>query len=298
LLALHGTKDSDVSTEPVTEHISAESRLSNWPAGDRGRSAQVTRSAAAIYDQYLVPALFAPWAPVLIDAAGGLRDAGFAADIACGTGVLARAAARHLGLGRVIGLDRCDAMLSVARDLDPSIVWKRAPAECMPLWDESFDMVFCNFGLAAFKDQVAAIREMMRIVRPYGCLALTTWDAPAPGSGFQRESSLLRRFCGAAAAAEIGARYSFGDIDVIRALFRRAGIGPVSIETRVIDARFASSQHWLYATIKGGPLATLVNDIELSRLLAEADDELGLFAVGDGSITFSVSAHVVVAQKL
>jgi ubiquinone/menaquinone biosynthesis C-methylase UbiE len=53
---------------------------------------QVTRSAAEVYDEFFVPALFQQWVGPVVEAAGvgaGQR----VLDVACGTGVVARAAA-------------------------------------------------------------------------------------------------------------------------------------------------------------------------------------------------------------
>jgi ubiquinone/menaquinone biosynthesis C-methylase UbiE len=66
---------------------------------------QVTRSAAEVYEDFFVPALFQEWASRVADAAlisSGQRIL----DVACGTGVLARIAADRVGAsGSVVGLD-------------------------------------------------------------------------------------------------------------------------------------------------------------------------------------------------
>jgi ubiquinone/menaquinone biosynthesis C-methylase UbiE len=86
---------------------------------DRSQRGQVTRSAADVYDEFFVPALFAPWPGPVSDAAG-LAPGQAVLDVACGTGVLAREAARRVQPGgSVIGLDRNDGMLAVARRKAP-----------------------------------------------------------------------------------------------------------------------------------------------------------------------------------
>jgi ubiquinone/menaquinone biosynthesis C-methylase UbiE len=76
---------------------------------------QVTKSAAEVYEEFFVPALFQEWAPRVADAAS-LRPGQRVLDVACGTGVLARAAAERVGAaGAVTGLDVNEGMLSVAR---------------------------------------------------------------------------------------------------------------------------------------------------------------------------------------
>ncbi len=67
------------------------------------------------YERYLVPAMFAPWASDLVELAEphlGER----VLDVACGTGVVARLMASHVGVtGKVVGLDFAAGRLSVAR---------------------------------------------------------------------------------------------------------------------------------------------------------------------------------------
>jgi ubiquinone/menaquinone biosynthesis C-methylase UbiE len=75
---------------------------------------QLTGSAADIYEQIFVPAIFAQWPPVLLDAADVTPGQGIL-DVGCGTGVLAKAAMERVGPGgRVVGLDPNMPMLAVA----------------------------------------------------------------------------------------------------------------------------------------------------------------------------------------
>src|SRR5687767_517909 len=104
---------------------------------------QVGGSATEVYQRQLVPAMFAPWVPWLIDLAE-LRPGAHVLDVACGTGVVTHLAAERVGTaGRVVGLDINSAMLSVARGLPPvggaSVEWLEASALEMPLSDAAFD---------------------------------------------------------------------------------------------------------------------------------------------------------------
>jgi ubiquinone/menaquinone biosynthesis C-methylase UbiE len=72
------------------------------------------RRPAEVYEQLFVPALFRQWGKVVTEAAAiGLGHR--VLDVACGTGVLARAAAERVGPdGMVVGLDASEEMLAVA----------------------------------------------------------------------------------------------------------------------------------------------------------------------------------------
>jgi SAM-dependent methyltransferase len=77
---------------------------------------QLAGTAPEVYADHLVPAIFGPWAPVVVDMAQ-LRAGQSVLDVACGTGVVATAAAERLGAagGSVTGLDSNPAMLAVRR---------------------------------------------------------------------------------------------------------------------------------------------------------------------------------------
>src|SRR5262245_42589040 len=96
---------------------------------------------AKAYENLLVPALFVQWAPRLVAAAGIHRN-DRVLDVACGTGVLAREAARKTGSPKTItGLDANANMLAVASKIMPEIHWQQGMAEELPFPDESFDAV-------------------------------------------------------------------------------------------------------------------------------------------------------------
>ena len=76
---------------------------------------QISGTPAEIYEQHMVPAIFARWAPDLVEAAG-VRTGQRVLDVACGTGAIARLVAERVGAaGKVTGLDINPGMLAVAR---------------------------------------------------------------------------------------------------------------------------------------------------------------------------------------
>ena len=128
-------------------------------------SGQVTSQAAELYEQFYLPALFDQWPTRLIELAG-LKAGDRVLDVACGTGVLARAARLRVGpAGTVYGLDVNPGMLAVAARAEPGVRWLQGQAESLPLPDSSIDHVFCQFGLMFFDDRRKAIGEMARVVR-------------------------------------------------------------------------------------------------------------------------------------
>ena len=85
---------------------------------DRG---QVNASAAEVYEEFFLPALFRPWVGPVISVAD-VQPGHRVLDVACGTGVLARAVSDTVGTtGAVVGLDPNAGMLAVAGRIAPGV---------------------------------------------------------------------------------------------------------------------------------------------------------------------------------
>ena len=103
----------------------------------------------------------------------GLPAGSVVLDVACGTGDLSRIAA-HQGM-RVVGLDLSFGMLRAA-PAGPVLV--EADALRLPIADGGADGLTCGFALRNVTDLAAALREMARVLRPGGRLALLEVDEP------------------------------------------------------------------------------------------------------------------------
>lgn len=124
--------------------------------------------AAEAYESLFIPALFGEWAPRVADAAE-LGDGERVLDVACGTGILGREAARRVGKdGLVAGVDPSPGMLAVARRLAPTVDWQQGTAESLPFQDGSFDAVVSQFGLMLFEDRQRAVREPLCVLPAVG----------------------------------------------------------------------------------------------------------------------------------
>lgn len=98
-------------------------------------------------------------------------------DVACGTGVVAITAAR---MGATVeGLDLTPALLERARQnaalAGASIDFQEGDVEALPYPDASFDVVLSQFGHMFAPRPEVAISEMLRVLRPGGRLAFSTW---------------------------------------------------------------------------------------------------------------------------
>jgi len=98
-------------------------------------------------------------------------------DVACGSGVIAKHAAR-LGAS-VTGIDIAPRMLQLAARLNPGCTFQEGSVDSMPFEDGSFDAVVCAFGIGHFPDPPVAVAECARVVRVGGACAFAWWDLPA-----------------------------------------------------------------------------------------------------------------------
>jgi ubiquinone/menaquinone biosynthesis C-methylase UbiE len=104
-------------------------------------------------------------------------------DVCCGMGGSALPAAQCVGPnGHVVAVDLAQNLLHKgmkrAAELNlTNIEFRRADLEDLPFRDQSFDVVVCVFGIFFVPDLHGAIRDLWRLVRPAGFLALTIWGA-------------------------------------------------------------------------------------------------------------------------
>jgi ubiquinone/menaquinone biosynthesis C-methylase UbiE len=102
-------------------------------------------------------------------------------DVACGSGLVAFDAARAVGAGgRVVGVDLSGRMVDRARRraLELRLAncsFLRMDAESLALPDASFDVALCALGLMYMPDPEQALREVRRVLRPGGRVAIAVW---------------------------------------------------------------------------------------------------------------------------
>jgi demethylmenaquinone methyltransferase / 2-methoxy-6-polyprenyl-1,4-benzoquinol methylase len=104
-------------------------------------------------------------------------------DVATGTGAVALEVVRQHGCA-VVGIDRSPEMLAVARrrvaagGLEMRIELHEGRAEALPFPDESFDALTVTYLLRYVNDPAATLRELARVVRPGGTVALLEFGVP------------------------------------------------------------------------------------------------------------------------
>ena len=265
-----------------------------WMSEDAARG-QVAGSAAEVYESFFVPALFAQWPPVLLDAAG-VGSGHRVLDVGCGTGIVAAAAASSVGPeGRVAALDPNAPMLEVARRRQDPVSWQEGVAEALPFDDDGFDRVLSAFALMFFTDWERALAEMARVLAPDGVVAIATWCSADKSPGYATLIDLVGRIVGPDGAAALEAPFCLGDPDRLSELLA-GSFQDVSVVEHPGVARFESIPAWMHTDVRGWTLAGMVDDVTFDRLVTAAQDELAGFTDRSGRVEFAAPALITTGR--
>jgi demethylmenaquinone methyltransferase/2-methoxy-6-polyprenyl-1,4-benzoquinol methylase len=156
------------------------------PADKARRVGEVFSSVAGRYDlmnDLMSLGVHRLWKRFVIDLAA-VRPGERVLDVAGGTGDLTAAFARQAGSGGLAVLTDINRdMLAQgrARLLDRGVTGAplaQANAECLPFADDSFDCVSIGFGLRNVTDKDAALRSMLRVLKPGGRLLILEFSKP------------------------------------------------------------------------------------------------------------------------
>jgi ubiquinone/menaquinone biosynthesis C-methylase UbiE len=256
---------------------------------------QLSLAAAESYEAKFVPALFGEWAPLVVDA-GKLHAGDVVLDVACGTGVAAREAARRVGeTGRVVGLDINEAMLAVAARIQPDIEWRQSDASSLPFPDGTFDAVLCQAALMFFPDRHGALSEMRRVVKSSGTVAVQVWASLDAQPAYGPFVDVAARHAGPDAIELLSSYWTLGDLDATARLFSDAGLAIAKTRTHTGTARFASIEEFVKIEIESTPLIDRVDEATYSAIRADARSVLAPFETSDRNVEIPIVGHVLTA---
>ena len=130
--------------------------------------------AAEAYDRFMGRYSVGLAAP-LADLAG-VSHGQRALDVGCGPGALTRELVARLGPAAVAAVDPSASFVGAARERNPGVDVRAAPAEDLPYGDDEFDAALAQLVVHFMADPVAGLREMARVTRPGGAVAACVWD--------------------------------------------------------------------------------------------------------------------------
>jgi len=220
-----------------------------------------TGSAAQLYQSFFVPAIATPVSSELL-ATARLSPGERVLDVACGTGVIARAAAERVGNnGAVTGVDAAPDMLEVASATpaagsSPSIEWRHADAAALPLPDQAYDVGFCQMGLMFMENRPGALAELHRVLAPGGRVLINTPGRVQPL--FKVMEQAIVEHIHPDLGAFVGAVFSMHDPEMLAELLREAGFADVSAKEYVARLSLPGPAEFLWNYINLTPMGPRV----------------------------------------
>jgi SAM-dependent methyltransferase len=201
------------------------------------------------------------------------------------------------GNGKLVGLDLNEAMLTVAGRLRSDIEWRQGDAADLPFPDDTFDVVLCQSALMFFPDRAQALREMARVTRPGGTVAVQVWGSLESQPGYGPFVEVAARHAGPEAVNLLGAYWVLGDLDLVSALFEAAGMEVTGTRTRLGTARFDSVDQLVRTEVESTPLIERISEDVYRRILEDSREALRPFCTEAGTAEIPIRGHIVRARK-
>jgi len=260
-------------------------------------------SIPEIYDRFLVPLIFEPYARDLAErlAKTGPRDV---LETAAGTGVLTRAIAARLPAdARIVATDLNQPMLDHAKARQPHdgrIAWRQADAMALPFEDQSFDAVVCQFGVMFFPDKIQGYEEARRVLKPGGHFFFSVWDRISENEFADVVTQALASvFPHDPPRFMARTPHGYHDVERIREELNAVGFRNISVDAVDAISKASSPRDPAIAYCQGTPLR---NEIE-ARAASRLDDATSQAAealarrFGTGAIEGRIRAFVITAVR-
>jgi len=259
-------------------------------------------SIPALYDRFLGPLIFEPYAADLAARLADLR-AGPVLEIAAGTGIVTRALARRLAAGiAIVASDLNQAMLdfAAAQGSTRPVTWQQADAQALPFPDATYTAVACQFGVMFFPDKVAAIGQARRVLKPGGRLVFSVWSRLADNEiPHVIHEAVAALFPGDPPGFLARAPYGPHDVAALTEQLRRAGFTDIAADTVALRSRAPSPRDPAIGFCQGSPLRNEIEARGAGALAAATDAAEAALAArfGRGPIEAGIKAHVVTARR-
>jgi ubiquinone/menaquinone biosynthesis C-methylase UbiE len=272
--------------------------------GPAARDATFAGSIPALYDRYLGPLLFEPYARELGERLADLRT-GSVLETAAGSGIVTEVLVETLPASvEIVATDLNQAMVdhAAAKPALARATLRQADALALPFEAARFDAVICQFGAMFFPDRVAGYREARRVLKPGGRFLFAMWDSldHNPMTRCVVEA-MARHFPADPPRFLARTPHGYFDRDTIRRELAEAGFGPVALEVVTLSSRAASHRDAAIGFCQGTPMR---GEIEArapgaAGLQAATDAAAAALAAefGQGPIEVPMQALVIVAGR-
>ena len=262
-----------------------------------------TGSIPKLYETYLVPLIFEPYA---MDVANRLasRSPARVLEIAAGTGVVTRHLASVLPESvSIIATDLNQPMLDMASAIGTRrpVEWRQADAMHLLFQDGTFDAVLCQFGVMFFPEKSRAFSEARRVLRPGGVFIFSVWDRIDENEFADGvTTSLESLFPGDPPRFLARIPHGYYDRPTIKRDLANGGfMRAPHISTVAARSRATSPQVPAVAYCQGTPLRNEIEARDASRLGEATDIATEALArrFGPGPVDGKIQAHIVTIES-
>ena len=262
-----------------------------------------TGSIPRLYETYLVPLIFEPYAEDLVNRLAAKPPARVL-EIAAGTGVVTRRLASVLPPSTaIVATDLNQPMLDQASASGTArpVEWRRADAMQLPFDDGTFDAVVCQFGVMFFPDKSKAFAEARRVLRSGGVFIFNVWDRIEDNEFADTvTAALAAMFPGNPPRFMARTPHGYHDRQVIERDLEGGGfsVSP-KFDTVAARSRAASARIPAIAYCQGTPLRNEIEVLDSARLGAATDAAEQALArrFGTGAVDGKIQAHVVTIER-
>jgi ubiquinone/menaquinone biosynthesis C-methylase UbiE len=261
-------------------------------------------SIPKLYDTYLVPLIFEPYAADLVNRLASRGSLTRVLEIAAGTGVVTRNLASVLPESvSIVATDLNQPMLDLASAIGTKrpVEWHQADAMRLPFGDGTFDAVVCQFGVMFFPEKSKAFSEARRVLRTGGVYIFNVWDRIKENEFADTVTTALESLF-SKDPPRFMARIPHGYYDrltIERDLANGGFTASPQISTVAERSRAASSRIPAIAYCQGTPLRNEIEARDASRL-GEATD-LVTEAIGKrfgrGAVDGKIQAHIITIES-
>jgi ubiquinone/menaquinone biosynthesis C-methylase UbiE len=258
-------------------------------------------SIPAIYDRYLVPMLFRPYAEVAAQRARTLNPSRIV-ETAAGTGVVTLALHQALPEAEIVATDLNQPMLDEAahRVGAPNVRFLQADALSLPFEDGTFDLAVCQFGVMFFPDKVKGNGEARRVLRHGGTYMTLIWDTVDKNLATKIAGNAVGElFPDDAEGFYLRLPFRYHDAHLIERDMRSAGFANVTVERVELVSRAASARDAAIGLTQGTPMRTEIEKRDPAKLQAATDAAEAALRQFDGPNGFEapMAAYLVTATK-
>ncbi len=221
-------------------------------------------------------------------------------DVCTGTGVIALAAAEQLSEGRVVGIDLSNGMLSQAKNKAQiqslkNTAFKKMDLDQLEFEDNAFDVACSSFGLFFMEDMTKALKNIVKVVKPGGRIAMSTFT----GDAFLPMSDMFLQCYNSFGKEVSGLSWKrLSTRELINELFLSVGINNVEIHHVPLGYKMTDPNMWWDVVWNAGYRA-LLNQLTAEQQIEFKEKHMLEITelVGKEGIWFNTEVLIAIAKK-